>query len=82
MSLGPFELGVLVLVVLLIFGPSRLPGLGKSVGEAIRSFKKGINTDLDADSREVKEEIPHGDKEPSTTESKSGAREKSKQEQD
>lgn len=45
MSLGPLEIGLIAVVVLLMFGPSRLPGLGKSVGEAIRGFKKGLNTD-------------------------------------
>lgn len=37
---------LLVLVIILVFfGPSRLPGLGKSLGEAIRGFKKGIEGD-------------------------------------
>lgn len=31
--------------VLLFMGPSRLPGMGKSIGEAIRGFKKGLNDD-------------------------------------
>ncbi|PIT99215.1 MAG: Sec-independent protein translocase TatA [Bdellovibrionales bacterium CG10_big_fil_rev_8_21_14_0_10_45_34] len=45
MSLGPMELLVILGIVLLLFGPSRLPGLGKSIGEAIRGFKKGIADD-------------------------------------
>lgn len=45
MSLGIPELVVLVVIVLLFFGPSRLPGLGKAVGSAIRGFKKGISSD-------------------------------------
>ena len=37
---------ILVLVIVLVFfGPSRLPGLGKSLGEAIRGFKKGLDSD-------------------------------------
>ena len=47
MNLGIPELVVLVVIVLLFFGPSRLPGLGKSVGSAIRGFKKGISSDDD-----------------------------------
>lgn len=47
MSLGIPELVVLVVIVLLFFGPSRLPGLGKAVGSAIRGFKKGISTEDD-----------------------------------
>ena len=45
MSLGAPELILILVIVLLLFGPSKLPGLGKSVGEAIRGFKKGINED-------------------------------------
>jgi sec-independent protein translocase protein TatA len=47
MNLGIPELVVLIVIVLLFFGPSRLPGLGKSVGAAIRGFKKGISSDDD-----------------------------------
>ncbi len=36
---------IIMVIVLVIFGPSRLPTLGKSLGEAIRSFKKGLNDD-------------------------------------
>jgi sec-independent protein translocase protein TatA len=36
------DLIVVVLIVLLIFGPKRLPGLGKSLGHGIREFKDGI----------------------------------------
>lgn len=37
------EITVIIILALLFFGPSRLPGLGKSMGEAIRGFKKGIS---------------------------------------
>lgn len=43
MSLGPTEILLILAIALLFFGPSRLPGLGKSVGEAIRGFKKAMN---------------------------------------
>ena len=39
-TLGMGELVIIALVVLLIFGPRRLPQLGKSVGETIREFRK------------------------------------------
>ena len=42
-SLGAPELIVIFIVGLLVFGPSKLPELGKSLGEAIRGFKKAIN---------------------------------------
>ena len=42
MRLGPWEIVVIVGVALLIFGPSKLPALGKSMAEAIKNFKQGI----------------------------------------
>ena len=42
MRLGWLELLVILGVVLLFFGPKRLPGLGNALGSAIRGFKKGI----------------------------------------
>ncbi|NUM59790.1 MAG: twin-arginine translocase TatA/TatE family subunit [Bdellovibrionaceae bacterium] len=45
MNLGFTELLLIAGIALLLFGPSRLPGLGKSIGEAIRGFKKGLNED-------------------------------------
>jgi sec-independent protein translocase protein TatA len=41
-GLGMPELIVILVVALLVFGPSKLPSLGKSIGEAIRGFKKGM----------------------------------------
>ena len=43
MRLGWLELLVILGVVLLFFGPKRLPGLGNALGSAIRGFKKGIS---------------------------------------
>lgn len=45
MNLGATELLLILGIALLLFGPSKLPGLGKSLGEAIRGFKKGLNED-------------------------------------
>ena len=42
-SLGAPELIVIFVVALIVFGPSKLPEFGKSLGEAIRGFKKAIN---------------------------------------
>lgn len=43
MEIGAFEILAVAVIALLFFGPSKLPQLGKSVGEAIRGFKKGLN---------------------------------------
>lgn len=38
--LGPLEIGLILLIVLIIFGPSKLPQLARAVGQSIREFKK------------------------------------------
>jgi sec-independent protein translocase protein TatA len=43
MNLGPTELIILLGIVVLLFGATRLPKLARSMGEASREFKKGIN---------------------------------------
>ena len=45
MSIGPWQVLLILGLVLIVFGPSRIPGLGKSLGQAIRGFKKGLNED-------------------------------------
>ena len=42
-SIGMPELLVIFVIALLVFGPSRLPDVGRSIGEAIRGFKKSLN---------------------------------------
>jgi sec-independent protein translocase protein TatA len=41
-SIGPTELIIVLVIVLLIFGPKRLPGLGKQLGSGMREFKDSI----------------------------------------
>ena len=42
-SIGMPELIVIFVVALVVFGPSKLPELGKSLGEAIRGFRKSVS---------------------------------------
>lgn len=42
-SIGLPELFVILVIVLVIFGSSRLPEMGKSLGQAIRGFKKALS---------------------------------------
>jgi TatA/E family protein of Tat protein translocase len=39
-SFGLPELGIILLIALIIFGPSRLPQIGRSVGKALREFRE------------------------------------------
>ena len=54
-NIGPLELGIVLVIVLLIFGPKRLPGLGRQLGSGMREFKDSItgsNKDDDDDEGE------------------------------
>ena len=48
-SLGVPELLVILLIVVIIFGSSKLPQLGKGIGEGIRNFRKGMRGDDEDD---------------------------------
>lgn len=48
-GLGMAELMVILAIVVLIFGASKLPMLGKGLGEGIRNFKSGVRDDSDRD---------------------------------
>jgi sec-independent protein translocase protein TatA len=56
-GLGPWELVIILAIVLVVFGAGKLPTIGNSLGQAIRNFKKGVKgedapkaTDKDAKS--------------------------------
>ena len=42
-GIGPLELIIVLVIVLVIFGPKRLPGLGRSLGSGMREFKDSIS---------------------------------------
>ncbi|MBN8613937.1 MAG: twin-arginine translocase TatA/TatE family subunit [Deltaproteobacteria bacterium] len=46
-NLGMGELIIILLIVLLVFGASRLPQIGEGLGKAIKGLKRGLNTDDD-----------------------------------
>ena len=41
-DVGPLELAIILVIVLVIFGPKRLPGLGRSLGSGMREFRDSI----------------------------------------
>jgi sec-independent protein translocase protein TatA len=46
-NIGPLEIGVLLLIALIVFGPKKLPDLGRSLGKGLREFKGSISGDDD-----------------------------------
>jgi sec-independent protein translocase protein TatA len=60
-SIGPLELGIILLIVLIVFGPKRLPGLGRQLGSGMREFKDSLtgkdkDDDKDDDDRVVQQQ--------------------------
>src|SRR6266498_3836042 len=47
--IGPWELAILLIVVLLVFGPKRLPEMGRSLGKGLREFKHSSSGKDDED---------------------------------
>ena len=45
MNLGPLEIGIIVLVVILLFGVGRISKVGGELGSGIRAFKQGLQSD-------------------------------------
>ena len=59
---GPWELILLLVIVLIIFGPGKLPDIGNAVGKGIREFRKASN--------ELEESV-RGDSKASSTDDRS-----------
>lgn len=55
-SLGPMELIIILAIAILLFGPSRIPKLGRGVGDTIREFRNAFK-ELDSAERDVKREV-------------------------
>ena len=47
MSIGPAEIVIVLILALLVFGPKRLPQMGKSLGKGVREFRKAAETAQD-----------------------------------
>ncbi len=51
-NVGPLELAIVLIIALVIFGPKRLPDLGKSLGSGMREFKDSLTGKDDDDDTE------------------------------
>lgn len=50
-NIGMPELIIILIIILLVFGASRLPELARSLGKAVNEFKKGMKEDVSDDSK-------------------------------
>ena len=58
-GLGVPELMVILVIALVVFGPSKLPQIGSGLGKAIRDFKKGVTGgEEDEAEKEAKKDSP------------------------
>jgi sec-independent protein translocase protein TatA len=55
-SIGPLELLIVLGIVLVIFGPKRLPALGRQLGAGMREFKDSITRKADEDDEDEDED--------------------------
>jgi sec-independent protein translocase protein TatA len=56
-GIGPLELIIVLVIILVIFGPKRLPGVGRSLGQGMREFKDSI-TGKDKGEDEERRDLP------------------------
>jgi sec-independent protein translocase protein TatA len=53
-NIGPLEIVIILIIALIVFGPKRLPELGRSMGRGMREFKNSLTSDKD-DEDDVRE---------------------------
>jgi sec-independent protein translocase protein TatA len=51
-NVGPLEIIIVLIIALIVFGPKRLPELGRSLGKGIREFRGSVSGDSDDDEDE------------------------------
>ena len=51
MKLGPWEIGLILVIVLIVFGVGKLPQVGGAIGKSIRNFKKESSGEADEEEK-------------------------------
>ena len=68
-NIGPLEIIIVLVIVLVIFGPKRLPDLGRSLGSSMREFKDSVtgkDDDKEIESADAKPEPVQAEKSEAT----------------
>lgn len=60
-GIGPLELIIVLVIILVIFGPKRLPQAGRSLGQGLREFKDSVTGKEERSEAPRPNEIPPGD---------------------
>jgi sec-independent protein translocase protein TatA len=65
-NIGPLEIAIVLVIVLIIFGPKRLPEMGRSLGKGMREFKDSISGKDDDEPvhHRLAQELPPGEERP------------------
>lgn len=66
-NIGPLELAIVLIIALVIFGPKRLPDLGKSLGKGMREFKDSLAGENDDDDEEEQARLEAAASQPQPT---------------
>jgi sec-independent protein translocase protein TatA len=61
-NIGPLELAIVLIIALVIFGPKRLPELGRSMGRGLREFKSSVTGDKDKEDETKPAELEESSK--------------------
>ena len=56
-KIGPLELIIILVIVLLVFGVGRLPQVGSALGKSMRSFKRGVTGEEEPDQVAEEDEV-------------------------
>jgi sec-independent protein translocase protein TatA len=83
-GIGIWEILILLLVVLLVFGPKRLPEMGRSLGKGMREFKDSISGKDDDEPvhHRLAQELPPVDEHPVTAAERERERERAARERE
>jgi len=61
-NIGPLEIGIVLVIALLVFGPKKLPELGRSLGGGMREFKDSVANFHDKEDEPAEVEAEAGPK--------------------
>lgn len=61
--IGPWQVLIIALVIVLLFGGKKIPELMKGVGKGVKSFKEGMS-EVEKDIKDIKQEVESSAKEP------------------